>query len=288
MVKKVVAAVVGCFIGLMVSFPSMAAYSLSDQAQCPDVNGTIATIRGMYNRTKTGNYITKGNQLIRNEGDWSAVIRTVTGTGDELLDPIMKKYGYQTYSLEYYYDNSDYERKYVSGINGPNFIYAVINGKEYRYYFQENSMIRRIGPEGTISDNPKTNEFLNLLYQAGCYYQHDLSIYSAVRNLQEESIVFSSNYYDLQNRIIVQAGIMESFERGGSEYGVFVVDADTKVSDIIHKEATWRQGDNGYTWLKRYLETDPTEGGYMMGLDCFCVKTTGSHVDSIEEIYATH
>lgn len=32
--------------------------------------------------------------------------------------------------------------------------FAVIDQKEYRYYFEGNCMIRRISPEGTVSDNP--------------------------------------------------------------------------------------------------------------------------------------
>lgn len=288
MVKKALVAVISGLACLLLSFSSMAAQRLNDQAQCSDVKEIVTTIRGMYHQTNTGTYVTKQNQLIRSHDGWTNVIRTVASTGDPLLDPIMKKYGYQSYSLEYYYDNMDYGQKQISGLNGPNFIYAVIDGKEYRYYFRENSMIRRIGPEGTISDNPKTNEFLNLLYQAGCYYQNELSRYSTALDLQLETIAFSNNYYNMQDFILVQACIMERYMKGKYAYGVFVIDANTKISDDIHREDTWRQGDNGYTWMKRHLSTDQLEGGYRPGLECFCVKATDGHVDYIEGIYATH
>ncbi|MCB7317804.1 hypothetical protein [Lacrimispora sp. 210928-DFI.3.58] len=286
--KKIFIAIIGLVMCLVFPFPSMAGEHLVDQAQCRNVEELITVIRGMYNQTNRGPYVTEGNQVLRTRDDGSAVLRSAVVTGDPLVDPVMKTYGYQTYSLEFYYDNPDYDKSYVSGTNGPNFIYAVIDNREYRYYFQGNSMIRRIGPEGTVSDNPKTNEFLNLLYQAGCYYQKNPASYSSVRSLQQESIVFGPNYYVMQKDIVVQAGILESFEEGNGEYGIFTIDKNTQISNRIQEEVTWREGDNGYSWLKRYLETEPADGGYVVSLDCLRVNTTGNHVDVIEGIFASH
>lgn len=239
----------------------MAAEHLVDLANCSKVEVIVATIRGMYNKTNSGAYVIKGKQTVRRINKEDYVIRTNASTGDALLDLIMQTYGYRTYALEFYYDNPDYDGKVISGNSGPNFVYAVIDGKEYRYYFKENSLIRRIGPDGTISDNPKTNEFLNLIYQVGCYYQKDISDYSSARNLKLESIAFGQNYYDMQDKIIVQAGIVESFENGENENCIFVIDANTQVSGKIREEVTWRSEDNGYTWMKRYFETSVAEGG---------------------------
>lgn len=288
MIKKLwIAAVIslGC---LTYSFSSMAGEPLVEQAQCENVGKIISTIRGMYNQTKNGSYTTKGNQQVLLKNGESTVVCAAVSTGNEMLEPLMKEYGYQTYLLEFYYDNPDYENAYVSGWDGPNFIYAVIDGKEYRYYFQGNSMLRRIGPEGTISDLPKTNDFLNQLYQAGCFYQSDLSRYDIARNLNEENLVFGNRHYDIQQSIVIQAGVLESMETGNYEAGVFVIDANTQLSGNLQKEKTWRRGDNGYTWLKRYLETEQINGGYAASIECFCVNTTGRHVDYIEGIYATH
>ncbi len=60
----------------------------------------------------------------------------------------------------------------------------MIDKKEYRYYFCQGEIIRRVGPEngGSINDNPKMNSFIQILrdeamkkngyteYTLKCYY----------------------------------------------------------------------------------------------------------------------
>ena len=77
---------------------------------------------------------------------------------------LMKKYGYKTYALSYYYDNPDFNMDSYS--DGLTLLDLTVEGKNYCYYFYNNNLIRRVAPEGT-SDNIKTNDFLSELYRIG-------------------------------------------------------------------------------------------------------------------------
>lgn len=285
MSKKWFSILIAAALSFNIIGTALAAHNLTGQSNHQDVESTVKIIRGMYNTTNSGSYIKRGNQWFRN-ADSNEVIKAVVSTGDPAMDAAMKKNGYQNYSIEYYYDNYDYSQQYISYYAGPNFAFAVIDGKEYRYYFSDNNMIRRIGPDGNIINNPVTNEFLNQVYQVGCRMQNDLSVCSQ-RSLNQEVIVFGSNYYDMGNHLELYAHVMND-DSNRATSNVYIIDANTKISSNITSERTWRSGDNGYTWFKRHLNTDNVDGGYMSSLECFQVNTTGSHVDYIEGIYATH
>lgn len=258
------------------------AEDLTVQSTKVDVESTVQIIRGMYNKTNSGGYGSKDNQWMRPLTDGGDVVKAVVSNGDATLDRVMKENGYSNYTIQYYYDNPDYSSQVVSGYDGPNFAFVVIDGKEYRYYFCGNSMIRRIGPDGAAVDNPKTNQFMDKIYKVGCRNQNDLSICSD-SNLKEKVIVFASRYYEMGDHTELYARVMD-----GGTCGLYVVDSNTKIGSDIQNERTWRTGDNGYTWLNRYLRTDTADGGYASWLECFEVNTTGNHVDSINGIYATH
>ncbi|NBH71631.1 hypothetical protein D3Z51_06265 [Clostridiaceae bacterium] len=128
----------------------------------------IQHIRNIYNRTvgNQGSYYQFGGCYYTAEG---VLTKAVASNGNIALDETMHKNGYTTYSLEYYYED------WADGDRYPVFIYAVIDKKEYRYYFCEGEFIRRIGPEGggNRNDTPQLNSFIQTLHDEcarNCYF----------------------------------------------------------------------------------------------------------------------
>lgn len=159
--------------------PETSAEAMSESANEPasepetavtpvSVGEAVALIQAIYTQTNSGNYNREGNLLYRvNSAGGKEPLKMTVSTGNEPLDELMKQYGYSSYSLEYYYDNHDAVAESISDSGYPVFLYAIINGKEYRYYYCRGSLIRRISPEGIVTDNPKTNGFLKGLYLEG-------------------------------------------------------------------------------------------------------------------------
>ncbi|MCC8026256.1 MAG: hypothetical protein LIP16_13295, partial [Clostridium sp.] len=119
----------------------------------------IQYIRDAYNRIVAnlgacrqdgGNYY-DGNGML---------VKKAVSNGNTVIDSAMRSNGYAAYSLEYYYDDQ-YPSPY------PIFIFAVIDGKEYRYYFNNGNFIRRVGPEGSVNDSPEMNSFITTLRDEG-------------------------------------------------------------------------------------------------------------------------
>ncbi len=127
----------------------------------------IQHIRNIYNRTvgNQGSYRQSGGCYYTAEG---VLAKAVASNGNTALDETMHKNGYTTYSLEYYYED------WADGDRYPVFIYAVIDKKEYRYYFCEGEFIRRVGPEGggNTNDSPEMNTFIQTLRDVGAYYRN--------------------------------------------------------------------------------------------------------------------
>ena len=140
---------------------------LNSKSNVNGVDQLCTEINKMRDITDTGNYdgVGASNFYRRDSGDENykdEVIKTVLSTPE--VDELMKKYGYKTYALSYYYDNPDSSLGSYS--DGPNLIDLTVDGKKYCYYFYSNNLIRRVAPEGT-SDNIKTNDFLSELYRIG-------------------------------------------------------------------------------------------------------------------------
>lgn len=288
MFKKWKSILIAAILSLGFAMTAFGETNLEERAEKQNVESIIKTIRGMYEKTNSGAYTHKKNQWLRFYDDSSNVVKAVVSNGDLGLDRVMKLNGYKSYEIEYYYDNPDYNDQFVSGNEGPNFAFALIDGKEYRYYFSGEFMIRRIGPDGVVQDNPLTNDFMNQVYKTGCFFQNDFS-QCTDRNLNQETIYFSNQYYNRDSQLSLYAMIFKGREaEGKTEYGLYIVDTNTKLSSSIQEEKTWRAGDNGYSWLNRHLNTDQNDGGYFGSLECFMVTTTGNHVDEIQGIYATH
>lgn len=144
---------------------------LNERSEVNDVDQLCAGIDLMRKGTDNGGYDGVGANNFRRtnlgEGKFrDELIKTCLSTPE--IDDLMKRFGYTKYSLFYYYDNPDIDDEVYS--DGPNLIDLSVNGKDYRYYFRFNNLIRRVAPEGT-SDNIKTNEFLSELYRIGFEYR---------------------------------------------------------------------------------------------------------------------
>lgn len=128
-------------------------------------NDRIEHIRDVYYRTveNQSGYRQEGGKYYNGNG---LLVKAVVSNGNAVIDSAMRSNGYTTYSLEYYYDDTSYAE------SNPIFIFAVIDGKEYRYYFNNGNFIRRVGPEGSINDNPEINSFITALLDEGRAYRN--------------------------------------------------------------------------------------------------------------------
>ena len=83
------------------------------------------------------------------------------------LDSVMNTYGYTDYYVEYYYSYpDDYTGNVVAGT--PAYIYIVVNGNDYGYYFSNGTLSRRVDfTQGITSDDVPINDFISQVYQAG-------------------------------------------------------------------------------------------------------------------------
>lgn len=211
-------------------------------------------------RQSGGRYYTAGGVLVK----------AVVSNGNVVLDEIMRKNGYSAYSLEYYYED------WAGGDKYPIFIYAVIDKKEYRYYFCQGEIIRRVGPEngGSTNDNPKMNSFIQILRDEGASYRDEAmaagaSIASGTANggagtknwSHEDKIAYIDEFYE---RITGYSKIYPSSDRewiyGGSDV---VWKAVLSNGYPILDDAMKKNGYTEYT-LECYYNIEYNEGNDAM------------------------
>ncbi len=235
----------------------------------------IQHIRDIYNRTvgDQGSYRQSGGCYYTADG---VLAKAVVSNGNAVLDEVMHKNGYTTYSLEYYYED------WSGGDGYPIFIYAVIDKKEYRYYFCQGEFIRRVGPEsgGNTNDNPEMNAFIRTLLDQGASYRSQSATASAPSaesisdfSRPQESAAYSSisaaasqddkiqHIRDIYNRTVGDQG---SYRQSGGCYytadGVLakavVSNGNAVLDEVMHK--------NGYTTysLEYYYEDWSGGDGY--------------------------
>lgn len=131
-------------------------------------NDKIQHIQDIYNRI-----VREQSSYRQSEGHYytaeGVLVKAAVTNGNTVLDKTMQKNGYTAYSLEYYYED------WIGGDNYPIFIYAVIDKKEYGYYFCQGEFIRRVGPEGggNTNDSPIMNTFVKTLRDEGKSYRDE-------------------------------------------------------------------------------------------------------------------
>jgi hypothetical protein len=136
-------------------------------AVAKDVEETVKAIRDIYNTTNSGSYTNKNGKVYNG----NVLIKASIGVENQVIKAAMDRAGYQKCSIEYYYTNPDAYAA-INGYQGLVFAFLVIDGREYRYYFDGNEhLIRRIGPDGQ-QDRPETNWFAKAVYDAGAALQY--------------------------------------------------------------------------------------------------------------------
>lgn len=160
----------------------------------------IQHIRDVYGRTvqNQDGYRQSGGKYYTADG---TLAKAVTSNGNPVLDEAMRKNGYSVYGVEYYYEDQP------GGDNYPIFIYAIIDKKEYRYYFCYGQFIRRVGPEGggNTNDSPEMNSFIQTLRDEGASYRLGASSLTPAPQLRqslshEEKIAYIQGIYERTER----------------------------------------------------------------------------------------
>lgn len=243
--------------------------SISDMLsayQCDDSDMDVAAIYG--------NSITQ--EFYQNLNHGTKVVHTVAWTGDELLDPVMKKVGYKEYEVNYYYPFGLWIFDEATVVK-PVYVCLYIDGNGYEYYFDNDELVRRNGPEG-VTINPKTNDFINHIYKIGCYYGNNL-----VGEKDRYSITVSSSdsIEKKGDSFVLTGNIM-----GRNQTGSFVIDKNTVFDKDFDGTGLQglKKGEAFYDWYCRAYDAienqeDWIEVTTMLGI--WDVKTTGGHVDYI-------
>lgn len=270
-------------------------YSPSDgllsKGSAVDVDKKVELIRDMEIMTDSGEYETEGFQTRNQDGQ---VLMSTIRTGNPYMDPVMESVGYSSYTIWYYYDNPDVSDEQIS--EGPNFAYCKINGNGYEYYYWQNQLIRRAGPDYT-ADNIEVNEFLNQVWQIGRYYRHN-----TVSDPASEGRVGADGQKTVRQNITVTSieDITEEADRiilnplpgndmaGDKPRLTLIVDADT-VFDTYDADgyADREEGDTPLSWYKKQLKMMREDDGYnhtnLMGV--FDIDVTGNHIDRFYGAY---
>lgn len=147
-------------------------------ASSSSVETKVKEIRAIYNTTKNGSYAESNGLMYIADGRMIRAVLDIKNQSsnsypyasyiNDTIISMLKKAGYTNAYIEFYYYNVDSGSDYGYSYNAPlTFVYMLIDGKEYRYYFNtDGSFIRRIGPEGQ-TDNPEANWFVNDMYNLG-------------------------------------------------------------------------------------------------------------------------
>lgn len=204
------------------------------------------------------------------------ITHTIAWTGDELLDPVMKKVGYKEYEVNYYYPFGAW---ITAGERDVKPVYAslYIDGNGFEYYFADNELIMRSGPDGETY-NPKANDFITNIFKIGCYYGNNLLGERGRYNLAISSL----DGIEKRNNAFVLSGSIMDRNCSGS----FVIDEDTLFDDEFDEIGFQglKKDESFYSWYSRVYdaidkEEDWVEASALLGI--WDIKTTNNHVDSV-------
>ncbi|MCR5370217.1 MAG: hypothetical protein K6E83_05860 [Clostridium sp.] len=252
---------------------------LVKQASDKNVAKTAAEIDKVAKAAEKGKVMYNGWQVMtRNEDDSVTVIKASEWYDWSDVAELCREYGYAYGGADFYYDNPAVSEKTYSKY-GPILICAEIDGREYRYYFLDNRLIRRTGPEGT-SDNIKTNEFLNRLYHMGVADKEPgLIVGEDTRDFTvtaRDDIRVSGSGFRLTGTLSPAYGD----EDGDAEDVTLTIDAST---ELVNADADsgmfpgFQKGDSAARWYRRLYNSDnPAEP-----CGIFKIDVTGNHIDRI-------
>ena len=212
-----------------------------------EVEGLVKKIDTM--RVSTDRYVTEGAEYVL-IGDVTnrEVIYCSIGMSDSEMKALMEENGYYEYSVQYYFPNPSNDDPRII-LEAPSCAHLLINGKEYWYYFAENSLIRRKAPEA-VTDNPESNGFISeiyrmghdfaesILYQFGDYIIPD----SDTRRLNAEELqgmssddlkLASNEIYARHGRKFKDPDIQEYFNNRSWYYGT--IESDTFSDSMLNQ-----------------------------------------------------
>ena len=218
-----------------------------------------------------GDYAYNGWQLLQEDAGGSVrVLRSdMTYPGNDVA-VLAQEYGYTDAIASFYYDNPAVTGRSLTAA-GPLFIRAEIDEKTYCYYFKDNQMIRRVGPEGT-QDNLKANSFLKSLYRIAAESEAPSRIVSK----DTVDVTVSSTVYPRFDGRAVR--IYGTWNEGDvPREGLLSIDETTTLSPDCVTDTNYAEGDTALAWFKKKLVSDnPTD---IMGV--YSVDITGNHIDRI-------
>lgn len=208
-------------------------------------------------------------QMVIDSGSGTEICSATVYTGNELLDGVMKKNGYGDYEVQYYYTFGIWADPEAEP--APVMAEVYIEDDLYSYYFADGMLVRREAADGE-TDNPETNEFMDMIYKVGCYYGKHLAVEKGRYSL----FIYAPDYVVKDKETVkITADIA-----GNCGTYVFTVDKDTKFSDDCELEffEDIRKGETPLEWYIRMIETSETGTALVGVLD---VKTEGTHIDTI-------
>lgn len=214
----------------------------------------IQHIRDMYGRIiqEQDGYRKENGKYYGADG---VLMKAEVSNGNAVLDKVMKQNGYSVYGVDYYYDDLS------SGDNYPIFIYMVIDGREYRYYFYYGEFIRRVGPEGggNTNDSPNMNQFVRTLRNEGASYR-----YGSVQNLSDgyaEGFTAQGGS-EVTGSSGIGAGNKASttLDAGNGNPSVMVTDAHKGVIESVLAQEIYV---NGYQKLRSWITADQFTKSYV-------------------------
>ena len=251
-----------------------AAPDLLKKAKVSNVDELVKKIDHIISVTESGTYANNSWQLLKE--DRTGTVRTIRAEDYQMWSAtaeLCREYGYEEATAYFYYDNPDVSDEVLSSY-GPICISADIDGDNYKYYFTDNKMIRRIGPDGT-QNNPTTNSFLNSLYKLGVEYKKPGTI---VKVGTFELVITSLDSIHERGRSFL-------VKDSRSPDGYYVIDDKTEIVLFENNEPyveNYKPGDSGYTWFKRLYNK---EDKWMSAQGVYLVYPTGNHIDLIYDTY---
>ena len=278
--KRTITAVLTAALAAVIiaAVPALAApKNLVTQANVKNVDEVCAFIDIIAQSADAGSFADNGWQRMTKDSEGN--VRVVRASAMDQWSDVMElctAVGYEYGTADYYYDTPESERLLGTAISheGPILIRAEIDGKEYKYYFLENQLIRRTAPEGT-SDNPKVNAFLNSLWGFGVSYKEPGLVVS------EETVdftVLTAGDIRFENNTFYIPGNVGYAWAEDPDSRTLILDSRTELVNPGNGYFDYYEaGDTAVTWYyKKFLKPDEAAA-----CGVYKVDITGDHIDRV-------